>query len=176
MPQHHRPVKAEGKPEAEGAAAGGKYDSRKFKFVERVDYSQFRNFVVYLDGPITNASAATNALARVDTKRVKQEKANFSPSVLPVVAEHHSRVAEQRRDFSQRVLDVRSETVRPRSLQGQPAGKTRNLRQGWARRSVLLHSRQHALHGAGVGESLFRRGRRKVVITPSPMFRPALTK
>lgn len=79
-------VKAEGKPEAEGAAAGGKYDSRKFKFVERVDYSQFRNFVVYLDGPITNASAATNALARVDTKRVKQEKANFSPSVLPVVA------------------------------------------------------------------------------------------
>jgi len=79
-------VKAEGKTEAEGAAAGGKYDSRKFKFVERVDYSQLRNFVVYLDGPITNAAATTNALARVDTKRIKQEKANFSPSVLPVVA------------------------------------------------------------------------------------------
>src|SRR5438132_14149610 len=46
-------VRAEGK---EGAAlpadGGGKYDSRKFKFVERVDYTQLREFVVYVDQPL----------------------------------------------------------------------------------------------------------------------------
>lgn len=82
-------VQAEGKPEVSGGDAGGKYDSRKYKFVERVDYARLRNFVVHLEGPITNVLAATvaatNSLARVDTKRVKQEKANFSPSVLPIV-------------------------------------------------------------------------------------------
>jgi plastocyanin len=83
-------VKAEGKTEAAGGEAGGKYDSRKYKFVERVDYSQLKNFVVYIEGPVTNTVAATttttNALARVDTKRVKQERANFTPAVLPIIA------------------------------------------------------------------------------------------
>jgi len=77
-------VRAEGKPELAGDAAGGKYDSRKYKFVERVNYAELRNFVVYLDGPITN-SVTTNATARVDTKRVNQEKASFTPGVLPIV-------------------------------------------------------------------------------------------
>ena len=77
-------VRAEGKPELAGDAAGGKYDSRKYKFVERVNYAELRNFVVYIDGPITN-SVTTNATARVDTKRVNQEKASFTPGVLPIV-------------------------------------------------------------------------------------------
>lgn len=83
-------VNAEGKTDGPGGDAGGKYDSRKYKFVERVDYSRLKNFVVYIEGPLTNGviatNVATNSLARVDTKRVKQEKANFTPAVLPVVA------------------------------------------------------------------------------------------
>ena len=78
-------VRAEGKPELPGDAAGGKYDSRKYKFVERVNYAELRNFVVYIEGPITNSASATNATARVDTKRVNQEKASFTPAVLPIV-------------------------------------------------------------------------------------------
>jgi plastocyanin len=78
-------VQAEGKREAQDAEAGGKYDSRKYKFVERVNYADLRNFVVYIDGPLTNAPTPTNQLAHVDTKRVNQEKASFTPSVLPVV-------------------------------------------------------------------------------------------
>lgn len=83
-------VKAEGKTDGPGGDGGGKYDSRKYKFVERVDYARLKNFVVYIEGPLTNGvvatNVATNSLARVDTKRVKQEKANFTPAVLPVVA------------------------------------------------------------------------------------------
>jgi len=86
----HGVVKAEGKTAAAGGDSGGKYDSRKYKFVERVDYSQLKNFVVYIEGPVTNALTATdpstNTLVRVDTKRIKQEKANFTPAVLPIVA------------------------------------------------------------------------------------------
>lgn len=82
-------VHAEGKALPESSAASGQYDSRKYKFVERVDYSQLRNFVVHIEGVITNAVAATttttNVMVRVDTKRIKQEKANFSPSVMPIV-------------------------------------------------------------------------------------------
>lgn len=78
-------VRAEGKPELSGDAAGSKYDSRKYKFVERVNYAELRNFVVYIEGPLTNSPATTNASARVDTKRVNQEKASFSPAVLPIV-------------------------------------------------------------------------------------------
>jgi plastocyanin len=78
-------VRAEGKPEVSGDAAGGKYDSRKYKFVERVNYAELRNFVVYIEGPLTNAPGASNATARVDTKRVNQEKASFTPAVLPIV-------------------------------------------------------------------------------------------
>jgi len=79
-------VHAEGKPEVSGDSAGGKYDSRKYKFVERVNYAELRNFVVYIDGPMKNsAPSQTNGTAIVDTKRVNQEKANFTPAVLPIV-------------------------------------------------------------------------------------------
>jgi plastocyanin len=83
----HGIVKAEGKTEGQAGAAGGKYDSRKYKFVERIDYSQLKNFVVYIEGPLTNgpSDSISNLVARVDTKRGKQEKANFMPGVLPIV-------------------------------------------------------------------------------------------
>ena len=82
-------VLAEGKTSPDANAAGGQYDSRKYKFVERVDYARLRNFVIHLEGPITNATTtmnpATNSAARVDTKRIKQERADFSPNLLPIV-------------------------------------------------------------------------------------------
>ena len=77
-------VRAEGKSELVGDAAGGKYDSRKYKFVERVNYAALQNFVVYIEGPLTNSLTGTNITARVDTQRVNQEKANFTPAVLPI--------------------------------------------------------------------------------------------
>ena len=79
-------VRAQGKSGAEAAAADGKYDSRKFKFVERIDYEKLHDFVVYIDGPVGGKVAVAEKLVRVDTKRVSQKGAMFAPHVLPVVA------------------------------------------------------------------------------------------
>lgn len=75
-------VKAQPRPElAEGGAAGGgKYESRKFKFVETVKYDEIRDFVVYIDSPMTNAFA-TPKTQRV----VTQKDATFRPHVMPVM-------------------------------------------------------------------------------------------
>jgi plastocyanin len=75
-------VKAQPKPElAQGAGGGGKYDSRRFKFVETVKYDQIKDFIVYLDGALTNITFAT------PTKDViTQKDAMFHPHVMPVVA------------------------------------------------------------------------------------------
>jgi plastocyanin len=79
-------VHAEGKPGADQASAGGNYDSRALKFAERVDYADMRDFVVFIVGPLTNAGvAAPTNLAQVTTTRVSQQKATFSPHVLPVM-------------------------------------------------------------------------------------------
>lgn len=67
-----------------GAAASGAYDSRKYKFVERVDYAHLSDFVVYLDGPIpTNALRQATAPA-VPRAKVIQKGAVFVPHVLPI--------------------------------------------------------------------------------------------
>ncbi|HTD65065.1 MAG TPA: carboxypeptidase regulatory-like domain-containing protein [Candidatus Limnocylindria bacterium] len=73
-------VTAQGKNEAEGAAGGGRYDSRKFKFVEKINYAELRDFVVFIDGPVTNTARATNLFKTVLT----QKDAMFKPHVLPV--------------------------------------------------------------------------------------------
>jgi len=79
-------VRAEGKPAAEEGAASGKYDSRKFKFVERVNYAEMRDFVVYIDQPESKATPpATPAQVVTPTKKITQKGAVFSPRVLPVV-------------------------------------------------------------------------------------------
>jgi plastocyanin len=77
-------VRAEGKPQAEQESAGGKYDSRKFKFVERINYAELKDFVVYIDGPLPGV-AAPEKLVTVDTHRVSQKSAMFAPHVLPVM-------------------------------------------------------------------------------------------
>ena len=78
-------VRAEGKAGAEADAACGKYDSRQFKFVERVNYSELRDFVVFIDGlKLTNA-AAPEKPAQVVTRRVTQKGAMFLPHAIPVL-------------------------------------------------------------------------------------------
>jgi plastocyanin len=79
-------VRAQGKtiPDS-GSAADGAYASRKYKFVETVDYSAMNDFVVYVEGSFgTNAPQPTNT-AQVSTLKVAQKGAMFSPHVLPVM-------------------------------------------------------------------------------------------
>jgi len=78
-------VNAEGKTEAAEAAEGGKYDSRKLKFAQRINYAELRDFVVFIEGPTGYKPANTNQTVRVDTQRVNQQGAMFTPHILPVV-------------------------------------------------------------------------------------------
>src|SRR5215469_11103032 len=84
-------VHAEGKAGAEGAGnasddADGAYSSRKYKFVPKVDYSAMHDFVIYVEGHVgTNSPAVTNVVT-VETRRIAQHGALFSPHVLPIVA------------------------------------------------------------------------------------------
>jgi len=80
-------VHAEPKAGADAGGGGdGNYASHKYKFVERVDYSQMRDFVVYIEGQVgTNTALATNVVA-VTTSRVAQKGATFAPHILPIMA------------------------------------------------------------------------------------------
>lgn len=62
----------------ESAGGGDKYASRKFKFVERVEYETLRDFVVSIEGPVTAPSPTATAPV------IKQKGAVFSPRILPV--------------------------------------------------------------------------------------------
>jgi plastocyanin len=71
-------VVARGKEDAAGG--GDKYASRKFKFVERVEYESLRDFVVSVEGPApANARSATSAPV------ITQKGAVFSPRILPIM-------------------------------------------------------------------------------------------
>jgi plastocyanin len=79
-------VHAEGKSGADQGTQNGNYASREFKFVERVDYAAMRDFVVYIDGPMTNAPAMAPAKpVEVTTVKVSQKRATFFPHVQPVM-------------------------------------------------------------------------------------------
>jgi plastocyanin len=78
-------VRAEGKSGADGEAVGGKYDSRQFKFIERVNYAEMRDFVVYIEGPVGAKPEPPEKPTQIVTRRVQQKGAMFSPHVLPVV-------------------------------------------------------------------------------------------
>src|SRR6476646_2187530 len=78
-------VRAEGKQVESGGDSSGKYDSRKYKFAERINYAELHDFVVYIDGPAGEKAAAPQKLVTVDTRRISQKGAMFSPHVLPVV-------------------------------------------------------------------------------------------
>ena len=78
-------VRAEGKPGTDADSLCGKYDSRQFKFAERVNYAEMRDFVVYIEGPVGAKPVPPEKPAQVITSRVQQKGAMFSPHVLPVV-------------------------------------------------------------------------------------------
>lgn len=74
-------VKAQGSQPANGGGGSGAYASRKYKFVERLDYDQLPDFVVYIDQVIPGASFAPPKEPAV----VRQKDAMFVPHVLPVI-------------------------------------------------------------------------------------------
>ena len=74
-------VKAQGVAPAGGGAGGGAYASRKYKFVERLDYNQLRDFVVYIDQVIPGATFPPPKTPAV----VRQKDAQFEPHVLPIL-------------------------------------------------------------------------------------------
>jgi plastocyanin len=78
-------VRAQGKPGADGDTGGGKYDSRQFKFAERVDYASMHDFLVYIEGVVGTNIAAPKEPVQVATRRVAQKGAMFSPHVMPVL-------------------------------------------------------------------------------------------
>ena len=78
-------VSAQGRTIADDAAEGGAYTSRKYKFVEKVDYAAMHDFVVYVEGSFGTNSVASINLEQVTTTRVAQEGAVFTPHVLPVM-------------------------------------------------------------------------------------------
>jgi plastocyanin len=72
-------VSARGRAEVE--QAGGKYDSRKFKFAEKINYDDLKDFVVYID----QAPATKPAPPAKPVQVVTQKDATFRPHVLPVL-------------------------------------------------------------------------------------------
>lgn len=66
--------------EHDGGGGGGAYDSRRYKFAEKIDYDRLRDFVVYIDQPVSEVTPGAPLLAAVTT----QKDANFEPHVLPV--------------------------------------------------------------------------------------------
>lgn len=63
-------------------AGGGAYESRRYKYVEKIDYARLKDFVVYLDQPM---SGFTPAVLGEQVVKTTQKDANFDPHVLPVV-------------------------------------------------------------------------------------------
>ena len=72
-------VRAEGKHGTEADASDGKYASHQFKFVERINYSELHDFIVYIDElVVTNVAPRTE---QVVTRRITQKGAMFTPHV-----------------------------------------------------------------------------------------------
>jgi len=71
-------------PAASGAqpGGGGAYESRRYKYVEKIDYSALRDFVVYVDEPL---NAMVTPAEQKQVVKTTQRDANFDPHVLPVV-------------------------------------------------------------------------------------------
>jgi len=60
-------VCAQGKTNMDATASDGAHSSRKYKFVEKVDYAAMHDFVVYLKGSFGTNNAASTNLEHVTT-------------------------------------------------------------------------------------------------------------
>jgi plastocyanin len=74
-------VRAQGAESAAGGTGGDAYASRRYKFVERLDYDQLRDFVVYIDQVFPGGSFTPPAQPAV----IRQKNASFVPHVLPIL-------------------------------------------------------------------------------------------
>jgi plastocyanin len=78
-------VSAQGKTVVADANTDVAYASRKYKFVEKMDYAALHDFVVYVEGSFGTNNVTSTNLEQVTTTRVAQEGAVFSPHVLPIL-------------------------------------------------------------------------------------------
>jgi plastocyanin len=72
-------IRAQGKEGVGGDAGAGNYSSKALKTVERINYDEMRDFVVYIKGPVAGAKLGRPLEA------VHQKNATFAPHVLPVM-------------------------------------------------------------------------------------------
>ncbi|HVU23714.1 MAG TPA: carboxypeptidase regulatory-like domain-containing protein [Opitutus sp.] len=75
-------VRAAPPPGVDTQEGGGAYASRKWKFVERIDYEHLTDFVVYLDAPAGGEAPGAHAPIAVTV----QKDACFVPHVLAIAA------------------------------------------------------------------------------------------
>jgi plastocyanin len=73
-------IHAQGAPAAAEADGGGAYQSRRYKFADKVDYDHLTDFVIYVDAPLTAGATAGAAPVAITT----QKNAVFDPHVLPI--------------------------------------------------------------------------------------------
>jgi plastocyanin len=76
-------VRAQGAelPADAGGSSGGNYGSRRYKFLEKVDYEQMSDFIVYIDQP---APAGSAPAAPPPLAVIRQRDGAFVPHVTPV--------------------------------------------------------------------------------------------
>jgi plastocyanin len=80
-------VRAQGRTDGASEGGGGSYESRKYKFLQKIDYEAMRDFVVYIDGPAaTNAHAPERPVQVITTRKITQRGAVFTPHILPIMA------------------------------------------------------------------------------------------
>jgi plastocyanin len=72
-------VRAKGMADGQTMESGGNYESKKFKFVESIDYESMSGFVVYIEGPLAGSKPPEKAVV------VEQKDATFTPHILPIM-------------------------------------------------------------------------------------------
>ena len=71
-------IAALGPPTPAEAGGSGAYASRRYKFVEKIDYDALTDFVIYIDQLVAPPAGPA-------AKKVVQKNATFEPHVLPIV-------------------------------------------------------------------------------------------
>jgi plastocyanin len=74
-------VKAQARAEAMEDVQAGKYENRKYKFLERINYDELRDFIVYIDQPVPTSVQPPQKSVQV----VIQKDGTFRPHVLPIL-------------------------------------------------------------------------------------------
>lgn len=73
-------IHAQGAPVAAEAGGDGAYQSRRYKFADKVDYDRLTDFVIYVDEPLAGVTPPGSTPVAITT----QKNAVFDPHVLPI--------------------------------------------------------------------------------------------